>query len=204
MKSVYTIGSTSPNQTGKNMASIQGHALLSVAFILIFLTGCSTSPPLSTVKGLNLSQYMGTWYEIGKFPNRFQKACLSDTTASYSLITPDRIKVVNRCRTKSGKIAEAIGLAKPSGRPEEAKLKVSFVKLFGLQLFWGDYWIIGLDKTYQYAVVGNPDRKYGWILSRKPKMAGQDLQSALKILKDAGYDISLLEMTPQEANTDQK
>ena len=76
-----------------------------------------------------------------------------------------------------------------------AKLKVSFVKLFGMSLFWGDYWIIGLHENYEYAIVGTPGRKYGWILSRRKQLSQEDLNQAFTILREQGYDPEAFEMT---------
>ena len=89
------------------------------------------------------------------------------------------------------------GLAKVVDEKTNSKLEVSFVSIFGFHLFWGDYWIIGLDKNYEYAVVGHPERKYGWILSRTPKLSEEKLNEAFDILKETGYDSAKFEMSRQ-------
>ena len=138
------------------------------------------------------------WYEIAKIPNSFQKKCARNTTAAYQLRSDGNINVVNRCIEADGSVNEAKGIAKVVDSKSNAKLKVSFVRILGISLFWGDYWIIGLDKEYKFAVVGTPSRKYGWILSRTPKLSGEEMQAAFTILKQQGYDPKDFEMTEQD------
>jgi apolipoprotein D and lipocalin family protein len=150
------------------------------------VTGNARKP--QTVPRVDLSRYIGIWYEIAKIPNRFQKKCARDTTAEYRQRQDGLIDVINRCVDKNGKLIEAKGIAKIAEPKTNSKLKVSFVRFLGIQLFWGDYWIIGLEKDYQYAVVGDPDRKYGWILSRNNRLTDQEWTEIRNILKTQGYD----------------
>ncbi len=148
-----------------------------------------------TVDTVDLSRYVGLWYEIAKIPNQFQRKCNRGTTAQYSLREDGKIDVVNRCYDANGKMIEAKGIAKTVDTVSNSKLKVSFVKLLGISLFWGDYWIIGLDENYQTAIVGAPNRKYGWILSRKPELSPENKDRAFSILNEQGYDPQDFEMT---------
>lgn len=150
---------------------------------------------LTPVDNVNLDRYTGLWYEIAKIPNRFQRKCAQGTTAQYTLKKDGRIDVINRCITSSGKVIEAKGIAKVVDTITNAKLKVSFVKLFGLSFFWGDYWIIGLHENYEYAIVGTPSRKYGWILSRQQKLSQENFDQAFTILREQGYNPDAFEMT---------
>ena len=152
----------------------------------------------TTVNFVNLQKYSGMWYEIAKIPNSFQKKCARNTTAAYQLRSDGNINVVNRCIEADGSVNEAKGIAKVVDSKSNAKLKVSFVRILGISLFWGDYWIIGLDKEYKFAVVGTPSRKYGWILSRTPKLSGEEMQTAFSILKQQGYNPKDFEMTEQD------
>ncbi|MBU1701208.1 MAG: lipocalin family protein [Candidatus Eisenbacteria bacterium] len=147
------------------------------------------------VERVELKKYTGLWYEIAKIPNRFQKKCAGNTSAFYSLRKDGRIDVVNRCIGRDNEQSEAKGVAKVVDKKSNAKLKVSFVKLFGISLFWGDYWIIGLDKDYTYAVVGTPDRKYGWILSRTRTLSEEQLDRIFSLLRKQGYNPDDFEMT---------
>jgi apolipoprotein D and lipocalin family protein len=173
-------------------------------FSIIFLTGCltinaqtSANENVNTVSYVDLNKYAGRWYEIAKIPNRFQKGCVRNTTAEYKLREDGNIDVINKCIEDDGSVNEAEGLAKVVDEKTNAKLEVSFVSIFGIHLFWGDYWIIGLGKDYDYAVVGHPARKYGWILSRTPELSEEKLQEAYSILKNNGYNPKDFEMTTQ-------
>ena len=152
---------------------------------------------VKTVSFVDLKKYAGKWFEIAKIPNRFQKGCVRNTTAEYKLREDGDIDVINKCIEEDGSVNEAEGLAKVVDEKTNSKLEVSFVSIFGFHLFWGDYWIIGLDKNYEYAVVGHPERKYGWILSRTPKLSEEKLNEAFDILKETGYDSAKFEMSRQ-------
>lgn len=141
-----------------------------------------------TVDSVDLARYMGTWYEIAKIPNSFQSKCAMNTTATYTLLGDGEVEVVNRCVESDGSVNVAEGVAKVVDEKTNAKLKVSFVSILGVRLFWGDYWIIGLSKDYRYAVVGTPTRKYGWILSRSPELSSEDMDVINRILRTQGYD----------------
>jgi apolipoprotein D and lipocalin family protein len=128
--------------------------------------GEKENPPLETVPSVDLAKYMGTWYEIAAFPQRFERGCHC-ATAEYAMTDKGTVRVINACR-KGG----------PDGKPAASKGKAFVVKNSGnaklrVQFFWpfrGDYWIIDLAPDYGYAVVGAPNRKYLWILSRTPVM----------------------------------
>ncbi len=152
----------------------------------------SDAPPLTPVSTVELKRYMGKWYEIARYPNRFQRECESDVTATYTLRPDGKVRVVNACRKKDGTMKEARGTAKPADRGSNARLKVTF-----FWPFYGDYWIIGLDPDYRWSVVGEPGRKYLWILSRSPKMDEAEYQKAMGVIRSCGYDPSRLIKTKQ-------
>jgi len=169
---------------------------------LALLTGCAAStterlrlPPLATVPSVDLSKYVGTWYEIASFPQSFQKGCTA-TTATYTARPDGEIDVLNRCRkdTLDGDEKVAEGRARVVDKTTNAKLEVSFFRPF-----WGDYWIIQLAPDYAYAVVGHPGRDYLWILSRAPRMDAATYDGILARLKEQGYEISRLQKTLQPA-----
>jgi apolipoprotein D and lipocalin family protein len=164
--------------------------LLSALLLFLFAFGsvAQSKDEPETVERVDLGRYAGLWYEIAKIPNRFQRKCYRDTTANYKLRDDGRISVLNRCIDKEGNSIEASGIAKVMDSDTNAKLKVSFVSLFGIQLFWGDYWIIGLGDDYEYAIVGHPARKYGWILSRGRQLSSEDLEKIKSILRERGYN----------------
>lgn len=143
---------------------------------------------LVTVRNVDLEKYIGVWYEIAKVPNRFQKKCKGNTTAEYRIRKDGRIDVINKCDNKKGGVTIAKGVAKIVDKASNSKLKVSFVRVLGMQLFWGDYWILGLEKDYKYAVIGDSKRKYGWILARKPEISKDQWDEIDNILLEQGYD----------------
>ncbi len=147
---------------------------------------------------VDLQRYVGLWYEIAKLPNRFQRQCVGGTTAEYAMRDDGKIDVINRCQMENGETDEARGIAKVEDHDSNARLKVSFVRLLGISLFWGHYWILDLGADYQYAVVGSPDRKYGWILSRTPRLEAATLAGIFARLREQGYDPETFEMTAQE------
>jgi len=150
-------------------------------------------PPLRTVESVDLSRYVGTWYEIASYPQRFQKGCTA-TQATYSLRPDGKIDVVNQCNRDSldGRRTVARGKAKVVDKTSNAKLKVSF-----FWFVWGDYWIIDLGQDYEYAVVGHPERKYLWILSRTPTMEPDVYEGILRRLEAQHYDLDRLQRTLQ-------
>lgn len=160
--------------------------------------GCGTTttdrlglPPLRTVPRVDLERYLGTWYEIAAFPQRFQRGCTA-TTATYALRGDGDIDVVNRCRKDSpdGPEKVARGRARVVDRSTNAKLEVSFFRPF-----WGDYWIVELGDDYGHAVVGHPSRDYLWILAREPEMSPALYASILDRLSAQGYETGRLVRT---------
>ncbi len=156
------------------------------AILLAMLCGCATAPRMQTVDSVNLEKYAGTWHEVARIPNWFQRNCVSGTTANYKALPDGTIQVTNSCRKADGKMESIVGSATPVPGSNNTKLKVRF---FGP--FAGDYWIIGLDKPpYQWALVGHPSRKYLWILSRTPTLDEATYQRILKLAAAQGYDTS--------------
>ena len=140
---------------------------------------------LQVVPHVELKRYLGKWYEIAHLPARFQEGC-TDTTATYTLSEDGSISVLNEC-TRNGKVKRAKGKAKVVDKNSGAKLKVSF-----FWPFYGDYWIINLGKDYDYAVVGTPNRKYLWILSRTPQMDDKLFSQLIESAKSKGFDVKSL------------
>lgn len=157
--------------------------------------------PVSTV---DLNQYMGTWYEISSIPMFFQRMCVQNTQAQYTLLDNGAVKVINQCQKKDGSLARAEGRAKVVNTPQNSKLKVSFLAYPFQLLARGDYWIIDLASDYRYAVVGHPSRKYGWILSRTQTLSPEDLSAIRHNLKNQNYDPCRFLMTPQQVPSEVK
>jgi apolipoprotein D and lipocalin family protein len=174
------------------------HAII-IFYVTLFLFSsmgfAMGEAPLSVVRNVELERYLGRWYEIASYPAWFQKGCVG-ATADYSLLDNGKIQVVNRCHKDSldGPLKESKGKAEVVDKATNAKLKVWF--------FWpfkGNYWIIDLSPDYQWAVVGEPSRKYLWILSRTPVMDAAVYQGILARLPEKGYDPDKLKKSEQPA-----
>jgi apolipoprotein D and lipocalin family protein len=153
---------------------------------------------LPVVDHVDLSKYLGTWYEIASIPVWFQRECAGGTTATYTLAKEGTVSVLNQCCTKDGQNKQAKGQAWVVDKKTNAKLKVSFFSLFGFWLFAGDYWIIDLGPNYEYAVIGHPNRSIGWILSRTPVLPEAVLKGIGERLEEKGYDFSQFKLTNQK------
>jgi apolipoprotein D and lipocalin family protein len=177
---------------------VVGAGLLAIA-ALARAAAADAGVPLRTIPSLDLPRYLGTWYEIAKYPNRFQRQCAGDTMAQYTLLPDQSIEVRNRCRRVDGSVDEAVGAARLNGGPGSPKLKVRFAPawLSALPFVWGDYWVIDLDPQYQLAAVSEPGRQYLWILSRTPTVSPQAYDALVQRLARQGLDPARLELTPQ-------
>jgi len=168
------------------------HGFLTVLMMAAFLQPA----PVRTVDTVDLDRYLGDWFEIARFPNRFQRACAGDVRATYAKRADGRIDVINRCRTANG-VVEARGVARVVDSRTSAKLKVRFAPavLSFLPFVWGDYWILGLGDDYSWAVVGSPGRDYLWVLARAPVLEPDRFKSALAAARANGFDVERLVST---------
>lgn len=147
---------------------------------------------LEVVQSVDLTRYAGRWYEIARLPNSFQKKCADAVTADYTMRADGKIEVINQCRKASGEYATAKGKAKIVDKKTNAKLKVTF-----FWPFYGDYWILDVGPNYEYAVVGEPGRKYLWILSRSPRMDEALFQQLLQNMEAKGFNTEMMIRTSQ-------
>jgi apolipoprotein D and lipocalin family protein len=180
-------------------------SLMSVVCVMLvtsLMTSAQThqpAGPVRTVPSVNLDRYAGEWFEIARFPNRFQRKCAGDVRATYARRSDGLIDVINRCRSAGGEAIEAKGLARVVDTRTSSKLKVRFAPAFlsFLPFVWGDYWIVGLAGDYSWAVVGSPDRSYLWILARANVMDAGAYDSALASARASGFDVDRLVKTSQ-------
>ena len=178
------------------------NAMHTLVTLLVISTAACQGPqpestPLVTVPAVDLDRYTGRWYEIAKIPNRFQRQCVSDTSANYARNADGTIAVVNHCRTTDGRFDEAHAIARVADSGTNAKLQVSFFSLLGWRPIWGDYWVLALGPDYEYAVVGEPGRQYGWILARTPTLPAATREAIDHQLRVHSYDPALFENSPQ-------
>lgn len=153
------------------------HHLLAAALCLLapLAAGASDAPaPLTTIDALDVPRYMGRWYEIARYPNRFQRQCVGDSSADYQLQPDNTVQVINRCRLADGSMNEAIGQARQLGGPTSPRLEVRFAPawLSFIPAVWGDYWVVDIDDDYRWVVVSEPSRRFLWILARTPALDG--------------------------------
>ncbi|XP_054822159.1 temperature-induced lipocalin-1-like [Prosopis cineraria] len=154
---------------------------------------------MNVVEGLDLGRYMGRWYEIASFPSRNQPKNGQDTRATYTLNNDGTVHVLNETWS-DGKRGYIEGTAfKADPKSDEAKLKVKFYVPPFLPIIpvVGDYWVLYIDDDYQYALIGQPSRRYLWILCRKPHMDEEIYNQLVEKAKEVGYDVSKLHKTPQ-------
>jgi apolipoprotein D and lipocalin family protein len=162
-------------------------------------TSATALPPVATIAALDVSRYMGTWYEIAKFPNRFQAKCTANTRAQYLAQTDGSVQVLNSCTTADGSTIDALGKAIQVGAANSPKLQVRFAPawLSWLPQVWGDYWVIDLDTDYQLAAVSDAKREYLWVLSRTPQVNAKAYEALIGRLKAQQFDVQKLERSAQ-------
>lgn len=154
--------------------------------------------PLAAIPALDVARYMGTWHEVARYPNMFQRRCAADTSARYTLLPNGRVEVLNRCRTTEGDMIEALGEARQVGAADSPQLQVRFAPawLSWLPLVWANYWVIDLDAEYRLVAVSEPGRDYLWVLSRTPQVEPAAYDALLARLAAQGFDLQRLERSP--------
>lgn len=174
----------------------------------LLLAGCAQQPdhraeaaPPETVSSVDLKRYQGLWYELARYPNRFEDdgeagPCVG-VTAEYALREDGTLRVVNSCRQGSldGPLDVAEGTARRVG---PGRLEVKFAPSW-VPFAWGDYWVLALEDDYSAALVGSPDGKYLWVLSRTPSLPPETYDRLLGAAAAEGYDVAALRPTPQAA-----
>ncbi|MDN4576325.1 lipocalin [Pandoraea cepalis] len=184
-----------------------GAVMVSFSVVAAVAWGQSGQESLTTrvrpVQKIDKARYVGTWYEIARYPNFFERKCVSDVTAQYAARPDGRIQVTNRCRKDDGTWVSDTGLARTDGQGTgTARFKVTFAPqwLHWIPWLWANYWVIVLDDDYQFAAVGEPGREYLWVLSRTPTMDDNALNQMRAQLRKQGYDTDKLVLTPQKAS----
>lgn len=163
--------------------------LIAVLLVAACASPAEQYPPLPTVEAVDLERYAGTWHEVARYPNRFQADCARDTRATYTPLGRRRIEVLNQCVRADGSVMSVTGVAEVIDARSGAKLKVSFLPWW---LRWtglgrGDYWVLHLSPDYRIAVVGEPSRRFLWILARTPTVSEREIAGLLPVIRSAGY-----------------
>lgn len=171
---------------------------LLLATLLLLVAPALRADPNRPVAHVDLARYAGTWYEQARLPVFFQRHCARDTSARYTLRPDGRIDVLNRCTRRDGSVQEAAGVARRVG-DSTSRLQVRFAPaVFAfLPFVWGDYWIVGLDADYRWALVGSPDRETLWILSRERRIDPALRARLVERARAMGYPVERLVDSPQ-------
>jgi apolipoprotein D and lipocalin family protein len=180
-----------------------GLLLLAIWAVGAAPAGAGEERALSTVPDLDLQRYAGRWYEIARYPNVFQRNCDRNVTATYAPLADGRISVVNACVKADGTTIRAEGVARRATREGPAsQLEVRFAPAFlsFLPFVWGKYWVIDLAPDYTWAVIGDPGRKYLWVLGREPRMDEALLARIRASVQALGFDPGRLQKTRQDAS----
>jgi apolipoprotein D and lipocalin family protein len=155
--------------------------------------------PVEAISNFQVESYLGTWYEIARFPMHIERACLAPTTVTYQLDeNKKQFNLTNRCRLEDGQFTQNKGQAYFIEESSTAKLKLSYMPGWAswIPVAKADYWVIYTDYQH-YAVVGSPDHEYLWLLSRSESNNQQDIQNLIDIAKKYNYPVkNLLFTTP--------
>jgi apolipoprotein D and lipocalin family protein len=145
---------------------------------------------------VDLPRYLGLWYQVALYPNRFQAQCVSDTTATYRALPSGQIEVANACRMANGHVTQVLGTARTAkAAAVSGQLQVRFAPawLSWLPLVWADYWVVDVASDYRYAVVSEPKREFLWVLSRTPALSSADDEVVRQLLRAQGFDLARLQ-----------
>ena len=142
---------------------------------------------------IDLNKYLGTWYEQARFDNFFERKCKSNISAKYTLLDDGSVEVLNSCTTHSGKFSKVKGSAHKA-KSKDVTFKVTFApKILRLLPFvWANYTVLYVDPNYEFALVGEPSKKYRWFLSRAKKDDSDMVERGKIKAQEHGYDLSKL------------
>lgn len=160
------------------------------------LVSCSSKlyeGDMKLAESVDLERFMGTWYVIANIPTIFEKDC-TGAIDHYEQKNEDRIDVTYVCFKNS-----------VEGKRITKDLKAWVLKPneWRVQFFWPlkvSYLILDVSPDYQWTVIGHPSKDYVWIMSREPQMSSKVLSERKQFLREQGYDISELVMTPQHTD----
>jgi apolipoprotein D and lipocalin family protein len=170
-----------------------------IAAVVAFAAGLSSGRPkkaVETVPYVDLGRFAGQWFEVARLPISSERHCERDVTAYYE-VTADGLRVVNRCQRTNGRLKAAIGRARVADARTNAKLQISFAPslLDVLPFVWADYWVVDLADDYSAALVGTPDRRHLWLLSRTSSLPGPTLATFITRAEQQGFDTTRLHYT---------
>ena len=168
--------------------------LLAISFLAL-LSGCSTfqkPDPLPTVERVDLDRFMGKWYVIGSVQTIVDRNPYNSTT-TYT-------------RANRGiDITYDFNAGDFGGKPKTYTVR-AMVDNPGINSDWevryvtwpfeSDYRVIHLEPDYSVAVVGQPSRKFVWILSRQKSIDAPLYSDIILYLQELGYDVGKIRLVP--------
>ena len=167
------------------------------AFAMLLASAAATAQqatlPNEAVPALDLQRYSGQWHEIAHLPMFFQRKCVANITATYTVRDDGMVGVRNACDKADGQAMVSEGTARTvAGKPAQLEVRFAPDWLAWAPMVWGDYWVIELDPAYRWAVVGGPSRDYLWILSRTPTLARAEYDAIRARAAQRGYPVDEL------------
>jgi apolipoprotein D and lipocalin family protein len=173
--------------------------LLRTAIVVLVCVGSAAvtmAAPGDALPTLDVNSYMGRWYQVALYPNKFQTQCIADTTASYRLLPNNTVEVTNECSTAMAK-ERVVGAARPRNAVIEgaqlkpASLEVAFAPSWvrWLPIVWGNYDVIGLLADNRIAIVSEPSQTFLWVLSRDVALSDERWREVDAFLKTAGFEL---------------
>ena len=166
--------------------------------LLILTLACAAARaqdalPNQPVPALDIQRYAGEWHEIAHLPMFFQRKCVANITATYTPRADGTVGVRNACDNQDGERMVSEGTARPvAGKPGQLEVRFAPDWLAWAPVVWADYWVLEVDPAYRWAVVGGPDRKYLWVLSRTPTMASAEFDGIRERAAARGYPVGKL------------
>lgn len=158
-----------------------------IALAMFATAACSQNPvyrqstdplPVATI---DQQRYLGLWHEQARLPNSFEEGCVR-ATAEYGTRDDGLISVVNTCIDERGESRAARGRARPVGEGNEGKLEVSF---FGP--IWAKYWVLERGENYEWSIVGEPEGRYLWLLTREQTLSPEQRAAFEDRITRLGY-----------------
>ncbi len=147
---------------------------------------------VSALPKLDLSRYMGTWYEIARLPYKREKECLSDAITLYApAYKPNHFHAVTSCQIKSNN-SDSWNAGGVMDKTGAAKFKLTYVWPFTEK-----YWVLAVGPEYEWALLGSPNRKALWVLSRTAVMKPEVLADIQAKAAAEGFTVAKLVMVPQ-------
>lgn len=155
-------------------------------------------PPLAPVQKLDVARYLGEWHQLAAVPQPFNLNCARDTTARYGAIDAANLSVDNTCVTHTGAVSGIRGNARVNDVASGAALHVSFPGVPFQDGLDGpsNYVVTHIADDYSWALVGDPARLSGFVLSRTPAVSDARWREIRQVVEARGYNSCLLLTSP--------